>query len=59
MGHGIAIELKYGRGKTTDEQDAWLDALRERGWLCVVARTVDEVIETIKHVRAKNGRGVR
>ena len=29
--HGLYIEMKYGRNKTTDSQDEWREALKEQG----------------------------
>jgi hypothetical protein len=58
-GFGVAIELKAGRRKATDPQEAWMADLRERGWLVEVCRTIDEVRATLRHVRAVNGRRLR
>jgi hypothetical protein len=58
-GHGIAIELKTNKGKTTPEQKAWLASLEERGWLVAVCRTMDEVMDVLRHVRPLNGRRLR
>jgi hypothetical protein len=58
-GHGVAIEIKAGRRKPTDPQEAWMADLRERGWLVEVCRTIDEVRATLRHVRAVNGRRLR
>lgn len=41
-GFGIALELKSRRGRTSVDQDAWLNALEERGYLVGVPRTFDE-----------------
>ena len=40
--NGLAIELKVGRNKPTEDQHKWMALLRERGWLCAVARDFDE-----------------
>ncbi|MHC4648101.1 MAG: VRR-NUC domain-containing protein [Planctomycetota bacterium] len=56
---GVAIELKAGKGDTTPEQEAWLAALDERGWLVAVCRTMDEVMDVLRHVRPLNGRRLR
>ena len=40
---GVAIELKFGRNKTTKEQEQWLDELRARGWITAVCYSIDEV----------------
>ena len=34
--HGMFIELKVGRNKTSASQRAWLDALRDQGYYCIV-----------------------
>jgi hypothetical protein len=35
--HGMWIELKYGRGRTSGAQDAWIETLREQGYDVAVA----------------------
>lgn len=34
--HSLYIEMKYGKGRPTDEQAAWIRALREQG-MCAYA----------------------
>jgi hypothetical protein len=34
--HGLYIELKAGKNKTTAEQDKWLDALTDNGYFAAV-----------------------
>ena len=34
--HGLFIELKVGKNKTSEYQDAWLEALTEQNYLAVV-----------------------
>lgn len=34
--HGLALELKAGKGKPTERQGEWMGRLRREGWLCVV-----------------------
>lgn len=47
---GLAIELKRAAGgKTTKNQDAWLEGLAERGWAAVVCHGIDECIKTLKY----------
>lgn len=36
---GLAIEMKAPTGRTTPEQDAWLDRLARSGWATAVARS--------------------
>jgi hypothetical protein len=46
--HGLAIEMKSGKGSTTDQQDEWLVKLREQGWQTKVAHDAPEAIKAIK-----------
>jgi hypothetical protein len=55
-GHGIAIELKVGKRKPTPEQEQWMEALRERGWMVAVCRSLEEVRDVLRHCRPRNGR---
>jgi hypothetical protein len=54
-GHTIAIELKVKGGLVRPEQKQWLDALKERGALTAVCRSMDEVLTVLRHVRPLNG----
>lgn len=45
--HGLFIELKFGSNKPTPEQERWLDALNEQGYLAVACWGADEAIEVI------------
>lgn len=36
--HGLAIEMKAGKNKPTEEQKKWLTGLAGEGWLCYVCR---------------------
>jgi hypothetical protein len=56
IGYGVAIELKAGRRKASDAQKQWMADLEDRGWLVAVCRTIDEVIDVLRHVRPLNGR---
>ncbi len=44
---GMAIELKVGRNKPTQEQEGWLKALQQRGWECQLVYTLDHFIELV------------
>ena len=46
--HGLFIELKYGRNKTTDKQNEWLDRLMEQGYLAVVCYGWNEAVEVLR-----------
>jgi len=52
----IAVELKIGRNTTTKAQRAWIKAVRDRGWLTAICRTMDEVMAVCRMVRPLNGR---
>lgn len=39
---GIALELKAKGGVVSTEQHAWLEGLKERGWVCRVAFGFDD-----------------
>jgi hypothetical protein len=39
---GLALELKVGRNKATSDQLRCMEALRDRGWRCVVIRPSDD-----------------
>lgn len=42
---GLAAELKSSTGKVSDDQQEWLNAFQEDGWLTGVVRSLDEWIE--------------
>ncbi len=46
--NGLAIEMKFGKNKTTPEQDWWLQALSDYGWYTQVCHSADEAIKTIR-----------
>lgn len=39
--YGVALELKRETGRTTPDQDAWIAAFREAGWVAMVVRPSD------------------
>lgn len=39
---GLAVELKFGRNKTTENQNHWLWGLFQRGWQTAVVTNFDE-----------------
>lgn len=45
---GLAIELKVGYNKPTENQKECLERLKKAGWLAVWSNKQDEVIEIIK-----------
>lgn len=46
--HGLYIEMKYGRNKTTPKQEEWLGALREQGYKTEICYGADEAITALK-----------
>ena len=45
--HGLFIELKYGKNKTTDNQDRWITLLKEQGYIAEVCYGWEQAAETI------------
>jgi len=45
--HGLYIELKTLRGRVSDTQKQWLEALRNQGYAAIVCRGADEAIAMI------------
>ena len=45
--HGLFIELKYGKNKTTANQDEWLNKLYEQGYACAVCRGWESAAKAI------------
>ena len=46
--HGLFIEMKYGKNKTTKEQKEWLERLSAEGYACAVCYNAAEAIKTIE-----------
>ena len=46
--HGLFIEMKYGKNKTTKEQKEWLERLSGEGYACAVCYNAAEAIKTIE-----------
>tara|TARA_R100000700_G_scaffold14242_1_gene20099 strand:+ start:242 stop:598 length:357 start_codon:yes stop_codon:yes gene_type:complete len=44
---GLAIELKVGYNKPTNEQRWWRDQLRDRGYKAEICTGIDEALEVI------------
>ena len=51
---GLAIELKVGYNKPTNEQLAWIEELNERGYMAKVCKGIDETINTINNYLEDN-----
>lgn len=47
--HGLYIELKVGKNKTTEKQDKWIAALRQQGYYVSVCYGWEEARETIEN----------
>lgn len=47
--HGLFIEMKYGKNKTTSAQDDWLNALNREGYLAKVCYGYAEAVELLKY----------
>jgi hypothetical protein len=45
--HGLYIEMKWGKNKTTAEQKWWLESLRQQGYKTAVCYDADAAIDTI------------
>ena len=54
--HGLYIELKAGKNKTTDNQDKWLTALEGNGYLTAVCYGWEEASKVITEYLKNGGR---
>ena len=46
--HGLYIEMKRQKGgRVSEDQKAWMDALTQQGYVCVVARGAEEACDVI------------
>jgi hypothetical protein len=45
--NGLAIELKAGYNKPTENQKKWLKELKKKNWVAVWSNNLDECIEII------------
>lgn len=46
--HGLYIEMKWGKNKTTENQKWWLQALQSQGYKTAVCYGADEAIKVIR-----------
>lgn len=46
--HGLAIEMKYGKGKVSEDQKEWLELLSKEGYATCVCYGADEAIKIIE-----------
>ena len=54
-GRFLAVECKKGKGKLSDDQAAFLDAVRKRGGLSMCVRSVAELNENLNRELAPAG----
>lgn len=48
--HGLYIEMKRQKGgRVSEDQKAWMEALTQQGYLCVVAHGAEEACDVIWH----------
>ncbi len=47
--HGLYIELKYGKNKTTENQKEWLHKLANQGYAVKVCYGCDEAIQALEY----------
>lgn len=50
-GRFTAIEMKNEKGRTSDEQDRWLEQVRKYGGVAGVARSVEEAFQLVDLAR--------
>ena len=51
--HGLYIEMKFGKGRATEEQKAFIKALQEQGYKVAVAYGAEQAREVIRHYLAR------
>lgn len=54
--HGLFIEMKYGRNKTTPEQEYWLGLLSKQGYAVKVAYSAEIAIKAISRYLSLGGK---
>ena len=47
--HGLFVEMKYGKGRLSEDQKAWLSILDERGYACLVCYSCSDAIKVIEN----------
>ena len=54
-GAGVALELKSGRGKLTEDQQTWIDAFQAAGFYGFVGypNNLDDVLHMLKFIKSK------
>ncbi|MBQ0067598.1 MAG: VRR-NUC domain-containing protein [Phascolarctobacterium sp.] len=59
--HGLYVEMKWGKNKTTEKQDWWIEQLRKQGYKVVVCYGAEEAMDEIAKyldIEAETGRKV-
>lgn len=59
--HGLYVEMKWGKNKTTEKQDWWIEQLRQQGYKVVVCYGAEEAMDEIAKyldIEAETGRKV-
>ncbi len=51
----LALEVKTERGRTTPEQERWLELVRLKGGVGRVVRSAEEAVEVVRAMRARTG----
>lgn len=47
--HAMCIEMKFGKGKQSEHQKEWQEAVESQGYKYVVCRSVDEFISEVRN----------
>lgn len=52
--HGLVIEMKYGKNRTSEAQYHFLDLLQQQGWHTAVCYTFEQARDVIRHYLARS-----
>ena len=52
--HGLYVEMKSKKGKTTEKQDEWLEHLSSEGYLTAVCFSAEQAIKVIEDYLRKD-----
>ena len=52
--HGLYIEIKYGKNKTTNAQKEWISTLVKSGYACAVCYSADAAIKVTEEYLMNN-----
>ena len=53
--HGLFIEMKYGEGRTSKDQQKWIRLLTREGYLCRICYGFDAAVKEIDQYIKKKG----